>query len=69
MSANKRVSFEVHESHVVIWEIDSVLASDDILKNHIEDCHYYGIPTYIGKDEKLKERIKRLEDLLPKSEE
>lgn len=44
-------------------EIDVDLVIEKSLKEHVKNCIYYGIPAYIGKDEKLKARIKELEDV------
>lgn len=41
--------------------VDIIISNDFYLQNHIDDCFYYGIPSYIGKDEELKKRIKRIE--------
>lgn len=34
---------------------------DHNLENHVSDCHYYGIPAYIGNDSRLKEKILDIE--------
>lgn len=35
--------------------------TDKFLIRHVSFCIYFGIPAYLGKDKKLKVRIKRLE--------
>lgn len=36
--------------------------TDEFLKNHCSQCDYYGIPAYIGNDQKLKDRITKIEN-------
>ena len=51
---------EAGESDFKVGEIDDRKITDDFLKEHIARCNYYGIPPYLGNDEKLKERIEKL---------
>lgn len=32
------------------------------LKDHVENCLYYGIPAYLGADQELHDRIKKIEE-------
>lgn len=32
------------------------------LKEHVENCLYYGIPAYLGKDKELNHRISAIEE-------
>lgn len=41
----------------VIGEVESEDLDYEYLEEHVENCMYYGIPAYVGEDEKLKERI------------
>ena len=38
--------------------------TDTFLKDHIEACMYYGIPSYTGSDGVLRERIEAMEKVL-----
>ena len=42
-------------------EINIDWVMNEGLKEHVENCLYYGIPSYIGKNEELKKRIEILE--------
>lgn len=43
-------------------DVQKVIGSDRLLSSYIQDCHYYGVPTYIGGNQALKERIQALVD-------
>lgn len=45
---------------IVVGYIEEQDITDDYLENHVTSCIYYGIPPYIGSDEKLKDRINKL---------
>lgn len=47
-------------------DCEKIINSDKLLEEYIEDCIYYGIPTYLGEDKKLKKRIKKIENDLSK---
>lgn len=38
------------------------------LENHVAESIYYGIPSYVGKDKELLERIKKIEDDINRQE-
>lgn len=38
--------------------------TDEFLRGHVEQCQYYGIPAYFGKDKKLNKRIGIIYDIL-----
>lgn len=46
-------------------DADKIAADDNLLAQHIQDCDYYGIPPYLGKDEKIKDRIEKIRLSLP----
>jgi hypothetical protein len=39
---------------VVVGELDTDKVTDEEFRNHLEYSEYYGVPAYIGKDERLK---------------
>jgi hypothetical protein len=39
---------------VVVGELDTDDVTDEEFRDHLEDSTYYGVPAYIGKDERLK---------------
>ncbi len=41
--------------------IDIEWATGEGLPEHVENCLYYGIPAYIGANQELHDRIKRIE--------
>lgn len=46
------------EDDVLDWiDIDIIITENWVLKKHVTDCLYYGIPAYIGKDKELTKRI------------
>ena len=47
-----------------IGEIDDEDITDEFLEEHIENCMYYGIPEYVGKDENLIKRIYKIRERL-----
>lgn len=46
---------------IEIGEMDDKDITDEFLKVHIENCIYYGIPSYIGEDKELINRIDKFE--------
>jgi hypothetical protein len=38
----------------------SAVMDDGWLRTHVENCLYFGIPAYFGKDKELKDRINKL---------
>ena len=42
----------------IIDQIESDNLTESELIEHIENCNYYGIPAYIGNNEKLIDRLK-----------
>jgi len=50
------------EYDLVRDEIDVHWVMGEGLQEHVENCRYYGIPAYIGKNEELKAKIKKIED-------
>lgn len=53
---------EVFEDDYSIGEMSDSEITDEFLASHVFDCEYYGIPPYIGKDELLNERIKKIQE-------
>jgi hypothetical protein len=47
---------------VVVGELDTDKVTDEEFRNHLEDSEYYGVPAYIGKDERLKKLQKEYEN-------
>jgi len=54
----------VDELYIIDPYIDVAKVLEN-LEDHVEQCRYYGIPAYVGKDRELKEKI---EELFNKSE-
>lgn len=50
-------------------EINVEWVMNEGLREHVENCLYYGIPTYIGDNKELKEKIAKIQEDLEKSEE
>lgn len=44
-------------------DTESIISNDENLREHVENCQYYGIPPYWGSNEELK---KRIDDMYPK---
>ena len=52
----------LQDSDIEIEEMESVIGTmtkeeamkPEFVKDHIEDCYYYGIPAYLGNDPELK---------------
>ena len=38
-------------------DVEYIISSDSNLKEHVENCQYYGIPAYFGSDTELNKRI------------
>lgn len=53
---------ECEDDQFQAGEISDEEITDKYLKNHIEKCHYYGIPIYIGKNKDLKRRIQKVSE-------
>jgi len=51
--------FDVEDPYV---DADKIATDDKMLTSHILDCDYYGIPPYLGKDEKLHAKIKEISE-------
>lgn len=49
-------------------DVEKIIADDNLLTQYVEDCRYYGIPSYSGKDKELHERIKAIHAELDKYE-
>lgn len=49
--------FEILDPYI---DIAHVISCDETLTKHVEDCIYYGIPAYYGKDKELKKRINNI---------
>lgn len=50
---------------VVDWvDVNFIISENWVLKKHVADCNYYGIPAYIGADEELNKRIDEIEKQL-----
>ena len=45
-----------------IGEMNEKEITDDFLKDHVQDCNYYGIPAYVGEDKNLIQAIKEIEE-------
>jgi hypothetical protein len=45
-----------------IGEMKEEDITDEFLKYHCNNCIYYGIPAYIGKNQELKDRITKIEN-------
>jgi hypothetical protein len=45
-------------------EINVEYVMNEGLKEHIENCRYYGIPSYHGDNKELKEKIAKIEEKL-----
>ena len=50
----------------VIGKMTKEQITEGFLRNHVENCNYYGIPAYIGYDKMLKARIEAIEDEINK---
>lgn len=50
--------FDIEDPYV---DVEKIIADDKLLTQHIQDCNYYGIPPYLGKDKDLIERIKNIQ--------
>lgn len=53
--------FDIEDPYV---DVERIIGDDKLLLQHIQDCNYYGIPSYIGSDKDLKKRIAKLEKLV-----
>jgi hypothetical protein len=45
-------------------EINVEYVMNEGLYEHVQNCRYYGIPAYLGTDEKLKMRIKEINETI-----
>ena len=45
-------------------DVEKVISDDRLLKDHVLNCAWYGIPCYLGKDQSLHDRIKKIEEEL-----
>ena len=45
-------------------DVDKIISNNIILKSHVVACRHYGIPAYIGEDQSLHDRIKKIEEEL-----
>lgn len=52
----------------IFEEISDEQLTDKFLQVHVETSIYYGIPAYCGKNQELKERIKKFEEEYEKRE-
>lgn len=43
-------------------DADMILNDEHLLREHVKDCLYYGIPAVVTNDEKLKERVDVISD-------
>lgn len=41
-------------------DVEHIINNDDQLRDHVENCQYYGIPAYYGSDESLNSRIEAI---------
>lgn len=41
-------------------DVEHIISNDQNLKEHVEECQYYGIPSYHGSNEDLKNRINKI---------
>lgn len=48
---------ELYDLDYEIGTMEDEEITDEFLKDHVESCNYYGIPSYIGDDEVLNKRI------------
>lgn len=46
--------------------IDVAWAMREGLREHVENCRYYGIPPYVGNDKDLNKKIKTISEELDK---
>lgn len=49
-------------------EINVEYVTNAGLREHVENCQYYGIPAYIGQNKELRAKIKEIEDEIEKEE-
>ena len=42
-------------------DVEKIVNNPTLLKSHVYQCIYYGIPSYLGSDEKLKAQIEVIE--------
>ena len=56
--------FSLQDEDIESWyerkEINVEWVMNEGLKEHVENCDYYGIPPYIGDNQELKDKIKNL---------
>ncbi len=73
----KKVATDYKGKHFIIQDEDTLdvfdilnpyIDAEDVIKHHleshVEDCHHYGIPAYIGADKELHRRINEIEQKL-----
>ena len=46
-----------------IGEMDDKEITDGFLQGHVQNCRYYGIPAYFGKNKDLHRRIDKLHEV------
>jgi hypothetical protein len=49
-------------------EINVEYVMNEGLYEHVENCRYYGIPAYLGKDKTLKTRIREINETIDRLE-
>jgi hypothetical protein len=57
---NDIVTDSMYEYPLPYIDVDSIISNDELLREHVKSCLYYGISAYHGSNEELKNRIEEI---------